>query len=326
MKKIKLSRWDSLPLIDALPVQKEQTTWAFATQKGGVGKTTMAWMFTELINSVSDTGTLLVNYDGQTNVIDTALKADGEEAMIDTRRYITSLDLFDLNVDDDDNIIPSSLMDKELYKNSRGIYLIPSNASFKRIDLLEDDTAHLAAPYINLGYLTKKHGIGNTILDCQPHLGFAVKSGLFVSDYVIPPTLAHEYSVSGFAAMCHQLRSANMVRKDLELPPIKMVGFLINLYKKDSAKVLAHLTGLREQLGSAVLDTILPDRGTIQDSTSVGLPIWENRRAGSPIAAKEVLDAINEILDRASKMFQEDSDPNDEIVLMLADYHEATLV
>jgi chromosome partitioning protein len=324
MKKLKLTKWDSIPLIQKLPEQLPSTIWAFATQKGGVGKTTLAWQFAEAIVKASKQSTLLVNLDFQTNVIDTALMGDGDGALVDTSMYITTMDLFDLSVDEEGHVVPSPLVEeKELYMSSRGIFLIPSNQAFSSVDRLEDDPAQIAAPLINIQYLAKRYDISNTILDCMPHLGFGVKASLFVADYVIPPAMPHDYSVSGFAALCYQLRQANLMKRDLNLPPVKLVGFLINLLDKSSAKANKALKDLRKQLGDAILDTEIKLRNPIADATAVGLPVWENRRGGSPEAACEMLNAISEILNRASDMHVNKSDPHDETATMLADYHES---
>ena len=324
MKKIKMTKWQAVPLLKTLPKQKDHAIWAIATQKGGVGKTTFSSNFSEALNQASKRNTLIANCDLQSNIIDTALVRDGEGAIISTDKYITTMDLFDLCVDDDDNIVPSPLvMNKELYRNKRGIYLIPSNKDFLKVDRLDDDLGQIAAPLINLNYLAETYDLANTILDCMPHLGFGVKASLFVSDYVVSPVEPHDYSVSGLAAIAYALREANLMRRDVELPSVKFIGAVVNRFDSGSAKARSEVESLRDQLGDAVLASEIQERNPIKDASGVGLPVWENKKGGSPVAATEILNAINEVVQRGSDMYVSDNDPHDEVAIMLADYYES---
>jgi cellulose biosynthesis protein BcsQ len=318
IKPIKKKKKSTTVTMIPLPVLPNPVYWAIATVKGGAGKTTLAVHHAEFLNTLAPGKVLVVNFDAQDNVQLSLTLLDGEGGRIPENEFITSLDLFHCDEDAEGNLAPPNhIKEKKLYQNSRGIYLIPSKKDFIQVEKMELDA--LLNPIENLDYLVKKYDIEHVVIDSKPGRGVVMTAAMFVADFVIAPTVAHVYGLKGIIELCYQIQLANINRRDFGLPPAKLLGVVLNQTIKDRALAVKESKQLREYLEGAAIETEIELRNPIRDTTSLGVPVWELTVGRSIPANNEMIQSLNDLMERAGKMFADNSDPYGELVEELAE-------
>jgi len=307
------------------PTFNQCVFWASALIKGGVGKSTLAYHLGEFLNELFPEAVLAVNFDDQKDIDDTLLHCDEteeEQAWIDPNIYITNLDLFETRLNENGEQQPSRLVEgKQLYQNSRGLYVIPTK-SFKEVEQFEIES--LSGPLINLRFLAAKYDLDHVIIDSKPGAGMATNAALFVADYVFSPCEIHDYSVGGLRRLCKEMTTINRNRADFNLEPARLIGVLFNKVMKVNARAAFDndKSTIRQMLNGSVLDSEIRSLNPIAESTSLGLPVWDMVKGGSPIANITMKNALIELIERAVEFEQDNHDPYADLVQELAEEAE----
>jgi len=226
-------------------------TIACANQKGGVGKTTT------VVNLAADLAlagerVLVVDLDPQGNAtsgfgIDRgALDATLYDALLGS----TSLDATILTtIVDSCSIVPAS------------VSLAGAEVELATADQRERRLTRLLAPVVDrYDYI---------LLDCPPSLGLLTVNALTAADSVLIPTQCEYYALEGLTQLTATL---NLVRDHLN-PTLAIKGVVLTMYDARtnlSADVAAEV---RNHLGSAVFDTVIPRSVRLSEAPSFGLPI-----------------------------------------------------
>ncbi|MEA1939897.1 MAG: ParA family protein [Candidatus Caldatribacteriota bacterium] len=182
---------------------------AIANQKGGVGKTNVAF---NLAGALAESGQklLLIDMDQQANLSSAFLNK-----IYELEFTITNLFL-------DDEIDLSKVIYKTPFKN---IDIVPSNIEMSKIDLQlagEPDAQYFLADKLEGLY----HEYDFIIIDCPPNLGLATRIGLVAANKVIIPLECQEWAVKGTV----YLRGAITKIKKRANPNLEIMGYLINKY------------------------------------------------------------------------------------------------
>jgi chromosome partitioning protein len=182
---------------------------AVANQKGGVGKTNVAF---NLAGALAEAGEklLLIDLDQQGNLSSAFLE----------KIYELKYTIADLFLEESLNI--SDVIQKTAFEN---IDIIPSNISLSKIDLQlsgEPDAQYFLAD--RLEDLNNKYSY--IIIDCPPSLGLATRIGLVAARQVLIPLECQEWAVKGTA----YLRGAIMKIQRRANPKLEILGYLINKY------------------------------------------------------------------------------------------------
>jgi chromosome partitioning protein len=107
------------------------------------------------------------------------------------------------------------------------------------------------------------------LLDCPPSLGLLTVNALTAADSVLIPTQCEYYALEGLSQLTATL---NLVRDHLN-PALAIKGVVLTMYDARtnlSADVAAEV---RNHLGSAVFDTVIPRSVRLSEAPSFGLPI-----------------------------------------------------
>jgi len=182
---------------------------AIANQKGGVGKTNIAFNLSGAL-AEKNKRILLVDLDQQGNL---------SSALLDNI-YNLKTTVADILLENDMPL--SKVIQKTSFQN---IDIIPSNIDLSKIDLQlagEPDAQYFLADKVK----EIKDKYNYIIIDCPPSLGLATRIGLVAADQVIIPLECQEWAVKGTV----YLRDAITKIRKRANPKLKIMGYLINKF------------------------------------------------------------------------------------------------
>jgi len=243
--------------------------YAFANQKGGVGKTTTT---VNLAACLAEAGqrALVVDLDPQANATSgLGMRANG------TSTY----DLLD-------GVPLRGLAKQTQWQN---LYLVPSRPELAgaavELSRRDDGEQYLAES------LADADGFDFVLLDCPPSLGPLTVNALAAADRVIVPVQAEYYALEGLAQLVH---SIELVRARLN-PRLAIAGVLLTMVDgrtRLSADVTAEV---RRHFGPLVFETVVPRSVRLAEAPSHGVPVnhYDRRSAGAEAYWKVAMELVD---------------------------------
>jgi chromosome partitioning protein len=242
--------------------------YAFANQKGGVGKTTTTINLAACLAEAGERA-LVVDLDPQANATSgLGMRANG------TSTY----DLLDG--------APLS----ELAKPTRfeNLYLVPSKPELAgaAVELAqrEDGDRYLAEA------LHDAEGFDFVLLDCPPSLGALTVNALAAADRVIVPVQTEYYALEGLAQL---VQSINLIKTRLN-PKLSIAGVLLTMVDSRTRLSTDVEAEVRKHFGALVFDAVVPRSVRVAEAPSHGLPLthYDRRSRGAEAYWKVAMELV----------------------------------
>jgi chromosome partitioning protein len=242
--------------------------YAFANQKGGVGKTTTAINLAACLAEAGERA-VVVDLDPQANATSgLGMRANG------TSTY----DLLD-------GAPLSELAKPTQFAN---LFLVPSRPELAgaavELSRRDDGERFLAQALANAD------GFDFVLLDCPPSLGPLTVNALAAADRVIVPVQTEYFALEGLAQL---VQSINMIKTRLN-PRLSIAGVLLTMADartKLSADVEAEV---RKHFGKLVFDVVVPRSVRVAEAPSHGLPVthYDRRSRGAEAYWKVAMELV----------------------------------
>ena len=252
-------------------------TIAITNQKGGVGKTTIAFNFVQILTRKNGVRVLAIDNDPQGNLTSSWLENPNE----------MKGDIL--------NAYEGKSLEPERVKHQ--INLLGANIKLASVAERDFDVIfRLKESVDKLQGDLDAGGYDYVIIDCLPSFGHLHLAALVAANYVLIPVKPAPYALAGLKDLFETIKRA---RKYFN-PNLKILGIIIN--QVDGRKLVMEREleeALREKYGKLVFKNKISKRIKVEESPAFRKPITEYHPKGP--AAKEFKALAKEILKRLNE-------------------------
>ncbi len=242
-------------------------TYAFANQKGGVGKTTTAINLAAYL-AARGKKVLLVDIDPQANAT-SSLGVDKNQVRLSIYEALIQQ-------------VPLSRI--IMYIERAGLELVPSAPALAgaTVELVRlPERTHLLRK--TLASVDK--GYDYVFVDSPPSLGILTVNALTATEGVFIPVQCEYLSLEGLGQLVHTI---NLVRRELN-PQLKIAGLIMTMYDVRTKIAQQVVDEVRKYFADKVFSTIIPRNVRLSEAPSYGETILNYAPKSSGALAYEAL-------------------------------------
>lgn len=229
-----------------------------ATQKGGVGKTTIAVNLAGALAGHFGLKTYLADFDPQCNATQYIL---GDEL---SPQDGTIRDVLENSAGFEQTAI--------LAPHSENLWIVPGSEELAHLDRLVAQAGKWEVALHEMPRLLRRSlpmDADVVIVDTPPSLGLWLQMALAISDDVVIAGNPEKFSLVGMRQL---LETITQVRGTLN-PRLNVAAVILNKVRSHTREHDAYVEAFRENFGSHVLRPVLPLRTTIPESQSDSVPL-----------------------------------------------------
>lgn len=224
--------------------------WAFANQKGGVGKTTCCVnLATALV--LADQRVLLCDLDPQGN----ATMGSG----INKQAVVVSMN----------DVLQQKLSIREaILKTPAGYDLIAANSDLTAAEVIL--VKKQAPPTLLKQFLASlRLQYDYIFFDCPPALNMLTVNGLVAADKVMIAMQCEYFALEGLSELLNTIKQLRQTAN----PDLEIGGIIRTMYDPRNRLALEVSQQLREHFGEKVFQTVIPRNVRLAEAPSYGLPV-----------------------------------------------------
>ncbi len=225
---------------------------AVANQKGGVGKTTTAINLGTALAAVGER-VLILDIDPQGNA-STGLGIDAKS------RLRTSYDVLG-----HDATISAASQASAVPR----LDVVPASMDLLGIELELADLPDRAHRLRNALKSVAPDTYSYILIDCPPSLNLLTVNALTAADAVLVPLQCEFFALEGLSQL---LRTIERVRRTLN-PKLSLQGIVITMYDGRNNLSSQVVADVREHMGDAVYETMIPRNVRVSEAPSYGKPV-----------------------------------------------------
>ena len=243
--------------------EKKAAVLSFINQKGGVGKSTLAFNF----------AMYLVEKGYKTLVVDADEQGSISATLDQYKSNIKASDLFDANLN----------LSEEFDSN---LVLFRGTSHMKNIESFDDEELVLNLTK-NIEKINEKFDY--IVVDTPGSNSKAANAYLLVSNYTCIPTVIDNYSVDVSLKVLDRIAT---VKKHYNHKLVNL-GLLINLFERTSPSQKNGLSILMKEHKQSIIESVIPRCTAYRDAEEQQLPVWALKKTAAKKAGKEVKTAFD---------------------------------
>lgn len=247
-------------------VRKKPVVVAIENQKGGVGKTTIAFNLSHALHEMNYK-VLAIDLDPQGNLSDLLGGSSDNILGIFKRNPILIIDSVNRTSQDSFCYIPSNKLLKEIVKNPKPSY---DNKLKQAIDNNNREWDFI-------------------IIDCNPSLNILTTNVFIASDYLVVVAIPDKHSLIGYNELIEEVREIN---KNIEV-----LGILFNQYHSNVNAERNVIKAMYDKYPDLVFDAIIPFTSKFKDVQGLRVPIFKYKKSRN-ISRQPIMNFVYEFLNK----------------------------